>query len=482
MKKIILLFVLFTGLILSLKAQNDCETMVRDANNYYKKKQYNEALKIIQEIENDCPEYFIDVKDIKTQCEKEISKKDAFLTLSKAKIEIPVSGGTESITINANVSWSFGKHPDWINLSRSGNSLIIECDPNRTSEDRNATITISGNNGSITKNFKVLQEKGQLSVSNDNINFVSRGGNITVFVESNMDWIIDSQYNSWIKTSQSGNAITVSCGENTSVDKKKGSFTIRTSNGDYKRITVEQDGAKVFLDIPQRLNYSGNGGKTSITIKTNASDWYVSNVGTLSWCKASKRGDKELYIEVQSNPITSPRNTYVRICAKNVYKDITITQDAKGGYAGLLDDYFDYVDGTRKISFFEINLYAFGNYGVRMSSMMYRWKFAEIDFLNMNFGIAPQLSIDWEPMVRGYLPFTSDGRCWAAYIGLGGRVNLYESSWDYETYIDNSSSIVFETGVEYHWERSDNTSTRLFIRYDGAISLGIAFDMYKWNY
>ena len=481
MKKLLLCIIL-SIVSIALCAQ-DCKQKVEAAKKLFDEEQYELAQKQFELVIRDCGENYGGAKKFLDECKKKILENSASLNVGKNKITFCAAGGKETVSVNSkNCTWKIGKHPDWIEVTKSGNNLIINCDVNRTSDDRSATIGVVGDVGDLKQSIRVLQNKGVLSVSDENISFQSKGGTRTIIVESNMDWIIDSQYNSWIKTSQSGNAITVSCGENTSVDKKKGSFTIRTSNGDYKRITVEQDGAKVFLDIPQRLNYSGNGGKTSITIKTNASDWYVSNVGTLSWCKASKRGDKELYIEVQSNPITSPRSTYVKVCVKNVYKDITITQDAKGGYAGLLDDYFDYVDGTRKISFFEINLYAFGNYGVRMSSMMYRWKFAEIDFLNMNFGIAPQLSIDWEPMVRGYLPFTSDGRCWAAYIGLGGRVNLYESSWDYETYIDNSSSIVFETGVEYHWERSDNTSTRLFIRYDGAISLGIAFDMYKWNY
>lgn len=479
MKKIILLFVLFTGLILSLKAQNDCATSVSDAENYYNNKKYDEALRVIANIENECPDYFLEVKDIKTQCEKEINKKDAFLTLSKAKIEIPVSGGTESIAINANVSWSFGKHPDWIDISRSGNNLIIECDPNRTSEDRNATITISGNNGTITKNFKVLQEKERLSVSDDNITFVSRGGNITVFVESNMEWIVDSQYFNWFKAEKSMNSVVVYCEANTSAAKRFGSCTIRASNGLYKRISVEQSGAKAELKLrAERLQFDGNGGSNSMIITTNVSGWSVTS--NASWCKAYKKGEKELKIEVYKNPNTSSRSTSVRVYANDIYRDITITQDKYGGYDGLVEDYFDYLDGTIKTNFFEINLYALGNYGLRMSSMMVRFKFVEIDFLNLNIGIASQMSIDYEPMVRGYLPFTRAGRCWAAYMGFGGRINFYEGTWDNSPYIDDRAGIVLETGVEYHWEKSDNTSSRLFIRYDGSLSLGIAFDLYKW--
>ena len=376
-------------------------------------------------------------------------------------------------------------------MKTSGNQLIIDCEKNTTSNNREGHIRVSSSG--LTKSIRVTQEKDMLSVNKSDIRVPSDGAVMQIQVNSNADWSIDKQYFNWFEPKANDDGVTITCKPNTTVNQRSGNFTIRSENGNYVRVDVTQNGAIATISLTEQLYFEREGGRKTLYVKTNSSDWYVGSIG-VSWCKATKKSANDLSIEVQKNENNVSRKTRIRVYAnKTTYKDINVFQEKQGGYNGLVEDYFDYLGGEHKTTYFEINGYLFGNYGIRMSTIMYRWKFIELDALNMNFSFYDSMSIDWEPMVRVYLPLNGSGRCWAAYMGLGVRVNFYENSWkneyeydEYYTYYNYStnprSSIVFETGVEYNWENRDDTSTRLFLRYDGYTSIGIAFDLCKWNY
>ena len=472
MKKYTILFILLAGIILGLKAQ-DCEISVNDAKNYYQKNEYEKALLIIADIEKNCPNYFIEVKDIKTICEKEIGKKKASLTVGKANVEFPSSGGTEKVTIeHKNCTWTVSNnHPKWITLKNSDNQLTITCEKNTASTKRDGNITITSNVG-LTKKIHVSQEKDALNVSYDNLSFQSDGGKQTIYIESNVYWKVDSQSAYWFNAQKQGDKVTVTCNQNTASSKRSGSFTIKSDNGDSVVVTITQDAEDVYLNLTERLHYGSNGGSNLVKVYTNATNWSIGNVSD-TWVKATKRNDSELVIEVMRNDYTTERSAYVRIRANNRNKDIYISQDKRGGLSGLSDDYFDYM-GTQKLTYFEASAYVLGQNGLRLSTLKYRWKYVEADLINLNLGIYDVTSVDWEPSIRGFLPLTGSGRCWAAYMGLGYRVHFYES--------DEQSPILLEVGTEFNWENRDDMSTRIFIRYDGGVAVGVAFDLCKWSY
>ncbi len=489
MKKAIIFIVLI--IITSVVFAQDCEKKLESAKNYYNNEQYEKAKAQFELIIRDCGDNYGGAKIYLDKCIKKLNEINAILTINKTTIDFPSYGGHNTITVTSNNPWQYDNHPSWIKPKASGDKLIIDCEKNTTTKERVGYIRIFS--GNLTKSIRVTQEKDELSINKSSIRFTSDGGEMRINVHSNAAWNIDRQNFTWYEPRINNEEIIITCKQNTTVDSRNGMFTIRSVNGDYVKVDVSQNGEKATLSVTEQLHFESDGGRKTLYVKTNATDWYVGAVN-VPWCKATKKSANDLSIEVRKNESNVSRRTQIRVYAnKSTYKDIFVSQENRSGYSGLVEDYYDYLGGERKTTYFEINAYILGNYGIRMSTLMYRWKFVEFDALNMNFSLYDSMSIDWEPMVRGYLPLNGSGRCWAVYIGIGPRVNFYENSWkqedeydEYYTYNNYStksrSSIVFETGVEYNWVNRDDTSTRLFLRYDGYTSVGIAFDLCQWNY
>ncbi len=341
MKKYTLLFVLLAGVILSLKAQ-DCEISINDAKNYYQKNEYEKALLIIADIEKDCPSYFIEVKDIKQICEREVNKKNSSLTVNKTKIEFTSMGGIEKVTVNhKNCTWTHSNNPKWLTLKSTENQLSIVCDKNTSSKKREAYITITSDTD-LTKKIHVIQEPDALSVSNEYLSFQADGGTTTIFVTSNSNWAVDSQSDYWFNAKKQGNKLTITCNHNRTSNKRTGKLTIVSDSGSSVVITIAQAGEDAYLSLTERLHYGSKGGSNIITVNSNVY-WYVGS-SSETWCKATKKGEHELVIEVRPNDNKYSRSAFVKIRANDKYKDIYITQDKRGFFNGIIQWFKDLKD------------------------------------------------------------------------------------------------------------------------------------------
>lgn len=486
--KRILLCVILTMLSTFIVAQN-CEKKLKSAKEFFYNKQYELAQKQFELVVKDCGEDYGGAKKYLEDCRAILDKKNAKLDVGKTNVSFGHQGGTESVSIIANTSWTHGKGPDWVKITSSNDKLTIKCEKNSSLNERNGDIYITANDGTLKKKIHIYQSKGETEIYvNKNVfDFKSNGGTDYITVNCNDSWNVSTSYEKWFKISVNGNRVSITCEPNQIAKNRSGSFLIVSSNNVSERITINQNAATTELNVPARLHYDDDGGRQNVVVKTNATNW--SATSSSYWCSVTKTNDKEMRIVIQKNSTSYPRNCSIRIHANSTYKDIYIEQEKRGDYKGVIEDYFDNLDGEKKVTYLEASAYILGSYGIRLSTFKYRWKFVEADALNLNFGIYDVISVDWEPMVRGYLPLSGNGCCWAAFLGLGARINFFEDPWkdndEYTTYNSSSTTrenIVFETGVEYNWENRENTSTRLFIRYDGNVSIGIAFGLGKWNY
>ena len=481
--------VILTLLSMTIFAQeHDCVKKLESAIDLFNKENYETAQTLFELVVINCGENYGGAKKYLEECQAILDKKNARLEVGKTSVSFGHQGGTESVSIITNTAWTHGKGPDWVKITSSNDRLTIKCEKNVSVDERNADIYITANDGALKKKIHIYQSKGETEIYvNKNVfNFKSNGGTDYVTVNCNDSWRVSTSYDKWFQISVNGDRISITCEPNKIAQNRSGSILIVSSNDVSERITINQNEAKTELDVPTRLHYYDDGGRQSVVVKTNAPNWSVTS--SSYWCSVTKTNDNEMRIIIQKNNNSYPRDCYIRIHANNTYKDIFIEQDKRGGFNGMIEDYFDNLDGEKKTTYFEASAYIFGSYGLRISTFKYRWKFVEADALNLNFGIYDIMSVDWEPMIRGYLPLCGSGRYWTAFLGLGARINFFENPWkennEYTTYYSSStrSNILFETGVEYNWENRDNTSTRLFIRYDGNVSIGIAFGLGKWNY
>ena len=107
--------------------------------------------------------------------------------------------------------------------------------------------------------------------------------------------------------------------------------------------------------------------------------------------------------------------------------------------------------------------------GFNISAVNARWKPIELSLVNFNMNynfLEGTFNVGWEPVVRGYLPVSRDGR-WAAFAGVGAHVDFIDVS-----------HFLLEVGMECQW--NEKFSSRMFFKYNGGCALGMSFDIGTW--
>ena len=138
-------------------------------------------------------------------------------------------------------------------------------------------------------------------------------------------------------------------------------------------------------------------------------------------------------------------------------------------YACLYDDYYNKVGGDWRLQWFTVDFHGLTTVGDNISLFTFRWKPVEVSLLNFNFDYvnAGRFSFNLEPIVRGYLPVSKDGK-WAVYAGMGAHISLY----------GGQHSFLCELGAEINWNKQ--YASRMFFKYNGGVAIGMSFSMGQW--
>ena len=420
------------------------------------------------------------------------------------------SGGQETVIIDANFKWSFSTSASWLQVNQQNNTLSVTCPTNELVLKRNATITISGKKRSQT--IQVMQFEGDtyLSVSgasDSTITFDAAGGkNDTLRVNCNDTWKVKNNC-PWIKVISSENVLDIQCEANPWAEHRTASFEVVTTYERQKKtIFVEQSGAEPRIDkisLPsaggersvnsvrprfRSVFLKGNKGEMKVKLHSNVQNWeyrILSNEENWITAEASPK-DSLLKLKLADNNGWKVREADVVFSAMGIQDTLHIRQN-KRGYRGILDDYFEGGERVWKTSRFFVDVFAAQSTGFRIGGLSKRWKFVEFSLLDFSVEFDYDrfdklFNINWEPIVRGYLPLSRSGNRWAVFIGMGTSVKMISlavAPTDFRYF--NDVDFLFEIGAEFHWLKKDNISSRIFYRYNGYSSVGISFDFYKWT-
>lgn len=479
MKKVLLLLFYCFALSFCCFSQ-DCPVLFKSAMDLFEKGDYENARTKFALVVEKCGnggDYKGALGKIK-ECDEKLKAK---LEVGKREVTFDPQGGSETVRVSSGgASWSFGKAPEWLNLSKSKGQLVIECESNASGEERNADITLScgeGNN-KVTKKIHVTQDNSVLRLSTTSLSFPEHGSaSYRVRVSCNDNWNVTNYYN-WIRVTKEQDGVSVSCEANTKAKERQGSFSIVTSNNVVATVNVAQDPARFIFELETTsIRVKWNEGGRAIEINTNDPDWTADLYTGGSWCKPKKRNDHELWINMDDNETGSVRSATIKVTVADKNEYITVTQQSHG-YKALYDEYFDNAGGSWRITTVSASVYGGGSWGLRVSGLMVRWKVVELDLLNLNTSFSKSYLLSWEPMLRGYLPLQGNGRGWTAYLGVGGCVPIVDKPLKEGNKVSHSK-MVLEAGTEFKWK--DNMSSRVFIRIDGYFSVGMSFDLYKWR-
>lgn len=256
----------------------------------------------------------------------------AVLNIASTSIEASTESGSQSIAVVANVPWTASESLPWVSINPSngnGNGLfIVRYEANTSSSPRSGDIQVSG--GGITRVLNITQQGilPELNISTTAVDFERAGGDKTINISSNINWIITSDQ-AWVSASPvggSGNSsVQIRCNANQNITSRMAVITV-AGGGLNKTVNIMQAGETAFSVSPAALVFDAAGGNQKVKINT-ASNWLVNT--DQPWIAVNPiggTGTNELALNCQPNTSSVPRIATVQINSGGSNRIISISQ------------------------------------------------------------------------------------------------------------------------------------------------------------
>ena len=257
-------------------------------------------------------------------------------SIDRTLLEMPVTGGEETISLKSNVPWSFaGGVPSWINIepaSGDGDSQVgIKVSGNPHMDERSASVQVSPVSLDAPETIEIRQSGHVFNTDSTALYFSDKAGSSSFSVVSDGDWTVLSSV-PWITLSPesgSGNAkVQVSVTENTSDTVRTGAVTALTECRQLM-IPVYQNGK--FLNVSSNaLEFTSKGGSSQISLKTNNNWTAVASGSWITLSESEGNEDCNLIVTTADNPSAAVREGSIVITPEGFNPvRVTVSQAAR---------------------------------------------------------------------------------------------------------------------------------------------------------
>jgi len=268
------------------------------------------------------------------------------LDVDTSTVYFSTKGGKSDIEVNTNSdSWSLSSSGnDWCEVKKQEDSrLTITCDPNTNSEERRFSFNVLAGNES--QRITIIQNGLKLDITPKDINFSYNQERKTITISTtNADgWQIyskDLPQGCEIESTNS-NSITIACEENTSVNGRSGTLTIKAGIA-TEIINISQVGTPVRLSVsPEKISLKSSG-KASlddnmVSVETNATSWKIESEPY--WCKTTQTSGSYFYVTADKNKYQYSREGIIKISAMGKYENISVYQEEENNFLRVKDHY-----------------------------------------------------------------------------------------------------------------------------------------------
>lgn len=417
----------------------------------------------------------IEVEDAKRHLQISVTQEAAPLQANVTEyMGFGQDGGTSTLFVETNdTAWSIFKSAKWLTAEETAYGAVVNCEENPTKSRRSSKIQVQFACGE-TRDIVINQAIGRttLSVPNKSFTFDHEGGkNDAVTVNCNYDLWSATPNVSWVKVRKKYGGISIECLPNKIAEMRTASVKVETNDEDHlvEYILVRQNEAPAYLSAEQ-YTYQSDGYERNINVKvtTNIPNWQASVKEGGDWTTVREHTDY-ISVRLKRNDRNSARSSMIQLHGKGERCIVSFTQPNRG-YIGRMNDYYEAKSGNWHLTWISMDMHALTTIGNNLSFFNVRWKPVEVSLLNLNLDYIQDesFSASWEPIVRGYVPISRDGK-WAAFIGLGGHVCM----------TGGGNSFLFELGADIQW--SAKRSSRIFLKYNGGLSLGMSLDIGTWR-
>jgi len=254
---------------------------------------------------------------------------------SNGKIAFSERGGRNSFDIRSNTDWKATviSGGDWLTIGnvsgRGSGSVSLTAKANTSDSQRKATVSVTWKDDSGKEQTAIVNvtQKGvtpppppptpYVKVSPAAVKFAHGGGTNAITVKSNTEWETADSNADWLKVNVAkgtGNkSITVTATKNASTTEREATMTFswKDLQGTSKStvVTVKQAGATPppppptpYVTVtPSGGTIAANGGKNTITVKSNTS-WSVTS--DADWLKENinqETGNKQVVVTAEKN-------------------------------------------------------------------------------------------------------------------------------------------------------------------------------------
>lgn len=258
--------------------------------------------------------------------EQELFKPD--LEIEKDVYEYLNTDFNGVIPVNANVEWSAAllTESDWIEVTKTGDGLLLDMDLNSSVNERVAKVKIQGSADPVSKIIVVKQHGNAPALIVDKAGFnleAAGGSDLEVNVSSNMVW--DIKYNvNWITVVREEDKLKISVqaneqfGPRTAVVTVKGELPVADKN-----ITITQKGTVNFTADKKDLTFARTTAVSQDILVTTNLEWTVDNQNS-DWITAVKDGNK-LTVSVAQNSFLE-RIGFIVLKTPNLDIKVTVKQ------------------------------------------------------------------------------------------------------------------------------------------------------------
>ena len=262
-------------------------------------------------------------------------KEAVSLNVSPASFDLSNEATSVNVSIETNTKYTVSSSAVWLVSPVSGltesNSLAFDVAANEETSVREATLTFTSEDGSITRTVTVTQagkEAVSLSVSPTSFNLSNEATSVNVSIEANTKYTVSSSA-VWLVSPVSGltesNSLTFDVAANEETSVREATLTFTSEDGSITRtVTVTQAGEELYLNVtPLRIDASAEGGTYPLTISTNAGEPNV-NLNGNAWMSLQSGN-----LVIAANTDRTERKGSITVTAGELSRTIEVVQAGK---------------------------------------------------------------------------------------------------------------------------------------------------------
>ena len=261
-------------------------------------------------------------------------KEEPILNVSPSSFSLTSNSQTLTLSVETNTRYRLSSSASWLISDMTGvgewKNPTFTVSANESTASREATITVTSEDGSLVRTVRVVQEGREeliLNVSPSSFSLTSDSQTLTLAVETNTRYRLSSSA-SWLSSNMTGvgdwknPTFTVSANESTT--SREATITVTSEDGSLVRtVRVVQEGEAVYLEVsPSSISAASEGGRFAFTVNSNTQ--YTLTSSDTGWINIEGN-----IIVVAANTSTSQRKGSVTVRAEELVRVIEITQDGK---------------------------------------------------------------------------------------------------------------------------------------------------------